>query len=441
MQLRNCELFFRKGKPLFHNQTINEIHRLVHDYTKEHLTPRFDEKNPILRLHEPTFGGDEICAALDQLMSGRVTMGEKVFGLEREFSEKFGSRESVLSNSGSSANLLAVAALSNPACKNGSWKPGDEIIVPALCWSTTVWPLVQHNLIPVIVDIDPGTFNIDPKEIEKAITPRTRGIKLVHVYGNSCDMDEIMRIVKKHNLILLEDSCESLGTTYKGKKIGTFGRVGTFSFYFSHHMTTLEGGVCVTDDEEFSDLMGILRAHGWIRQSKYRDRYIAQYPDIDPRFIFVNQGYNLRVTEVQAAMGSVQLRKLDDFIRRRQETARFWLDAMSEFKKYFDFQNTTPDSEHTWFGFSFVLKNDVSFTVKEITQFLNHKGIETRPIIAGNIAAQPAMKYFEHRVEGSLNRSNHIMRNAFSIGCHQDVTLGAQKWVVEMIREFIMSHK
>ena len=220
--------------------------------------------NPVVRLHEPTFSADEINAALDCLLSTHVTMGQKVKSFETAFSSSGTFGPGVMVNSGSSANLLAIAALTNPEARDGL-QPGDEVIVPALSWSTTVWPLVQLGLIPVVVDIDPTTLNVDPNEIEAAITEKTRGIMVVHVYGNPCELDAIQDICNRHSLILIEDCCEALGANYDGKSVGNFGRVGTFSFYFSHHITTLEGGITIAQEQEDAELMRILRAHGWIR--------------------------------------------------------------------------------------------------------------------------------------------------------------------------------
>ena len=257
------------------------VFKAVEAYCAADFGYAFDPKNPVVRLHEPTFSAGEINAALECLLSTYVTMGPKVKKFEETFVSTFGWTDGVMNNSGSSANLLAVAALANPATKDGL-KPGDEVIVPALSWSTTVWPIIQCGLVPVIVDIDPATFNIDPNEIEKAIGPKTRAVMIVPVYGNPCAMDAIVDICKRRNLILIEDCCEALGAYYDGKAVGKFGRVGTFSFYFSHHLTTLEGGITVTDDFELAELMRILRAHGWVREVKDRDRWLKQYPDIRP---------------------------------------------------------------------------------------------------------------------------------------------------------------
>ncbi len=415
-----------------------KVFKAVDEYCAADFGYSFDPKNPVVRLHEPTFSAGEINAALECLLSTYVTMGPKVKKFEETFASTFGWTDGVMNNSGSSANLLAVAALANPATKDGL-KAGDEVIVPALSWSTTVWPIIQCGLIPVIVDIDPATFNIDPNEIEKAIGPRTRAVMIVPVYGNPCAMDAIVDICKRRHLILIEDCCEALGAYYDGKPVGKFGRVATFSFYFSHHLTTLEGGITVTDDFELAELMRILRAHGWVREVKDRNRWLKQYPEFDPRFLFVNVGYNLRPMELSGAMGLVQLPKLAKFVDTRRENSAWFRRELAQYGDFFDFQEEQPKGRHSWFGFPIRVKSTAGVKVTELTGALNSRNVETRPIIAGNIARQPALKLFEHRVVGDMKHSNAVMDGAFSFGNHQDVDSGARTYVAEQVRAFLRS--
>ena len=410
------------------------------EYCRQHHKFEFDPANPVVRLHEPTFGGDEIIAALEVLLSTRVTMGPKVKAFERQFAQSGGFSYGVSNNSGSSANLLAIAALANPAW-DGHLREGDEVIVPALSWSTTIWPLIQHHLVPVIVDIDPVTWNIDPNEIERAISPRTRAVMPVHVYGNPCNMQALSDICRRHDLLLIEDCCEALGAYYGGTPVGRFGKVGTFSFYFSHHITTLEGGICVTDDFELVEMMRILRAHGWTRELEDRDRYSNKYPDIDPRFLFVNLGYNLRMTELQGVMGTVQLPKLAGFVDQRRETTMTWQEDWSEWGDVLQFQKETPGGRTSAFGFPVLVNQGAPFTVREITSALHAASIETRPIICGNIAKQPAMQLYPHRVFGSLAHATRVMDYGFSIGNHQSVDAEARAYVTHTVEEFMRRHR
>ncbi|MBF0381332.1 MAG: DegT/DnrJ/EryC1/StrS family aminotransferase [Magnetococcales bacterium] len=396
----------------------------------------FNKQEPVVRLHEPTFGTDEIMAALDCLLDTHVTMGPKVKQFEKSFATYNSQDHGIMCNSGSSANLLAVAALANPRNAD-SLKAGDEVIVSALSWSTTVWPLIQYNLVPVIVDIDPNTMNIDPNEVEKAIGPKTRAIMPVHVYGNPCDMNALMDICERNNLILIEDCCEALGTVYDGKNIGSFGHIGTFSFYYSHHMTTMEGGLCTTDNLDLAETMRILRAHGWVREVEQPEVFYQQFPDIDPRFLFVDVGYNLRATELQGAMGSVQLPKLDGMVKARQEAANKLIASLGSLGSYFAFQKTTDKGEHSWFGLPFVVTKSASFTVSELRDALKKANIESRPIICGNIALQPAMKLYNHRVVGMLSNATAVMERGVAIPCHHKVDDDAITYMTDIFRDFI----
>ena len=237
-----------------------------------------------VRLHEPTYDHMEINAVLKTLYSTRLTFGPISKKFEKNFSNYFKIKNSIFVNSGSSANLLAFSILTNPYFKK-RMKPGDEVIVPALSWSTSVWPIIQMNLKPVFVDIEKDTMNIDPKKIEAAITKKTKCIMVIHTYGNPCNMDKILKIKRKYNLFLVEDTCESIGSKYKKKFCGTYGDIGTYSFYFSHHITCLEGGVTVTNDFELSEIMKIIRSHGWIRNVKEKEKWIKDNPKIDPNFL------------------------------------------------------------------------------------------------------------------------------------------------------------
>lgn len=417
---------------------LKEIKSNIKKYCDKYINTTFDANKPIVRLHEPTVNADEIFAATENLLSTYTTMGKQVRAFEEQYAQFCRANYAVMSNSGSSANLLAVAALSNPAIQN-QLKPGDEVIVSALSWSTTIWPLIQYQLVPVIVDCDLNNLNIDIAKLEKAITPKTRAIKLVHVYGNPCDMKAIMDLVKKHNLILIEDCCEAMGASYDNKSVGTFGSIGTFSTFFSHHISTLEGGISITNDFDLTEMMRILRAHGWSREADEHQKYVAQYPDIDPRFIFINLGYNLRPTEMNAVMGQIQLTKLNSFIEERRKAAAYYLNHLKQYTKYFLFQQEEANAKHVWFGFPIILKENAPFSLKEITQFLQKYGIETRPIIAGNIARHPALEMYTHRIGSDLSCADYIMKNGFAIACHQAVNNDAREYVIKIMDKFMSS--
>ena len=417
-------------------ELLQTIQANIKEYCDTYHHIAFTPDNPLVRLQEPTFGSDEINAAVETLLSTFTTMGKKVRAFEKQYTDYVGSSYGVMSNSGSSNNLLAIAALANPVTRD-HLKPGDEVIVPALSWSTTVWPIVQHNLTPVFVDCDINDFNLDLNKLEAAIGPKTRAIKLVHVYGNPCNMDGILALAKKHNLFVIEDCCEAMGATYDGKQVGTMGIIGNYSFFFSHHITTLEGGISVTPDFDLSETMRILRAHGWSREAVEHQKYVNMYPDIDPRFIFINQGYNLRPTELNAAMGQVQLPKLDAFNDQRRASAAYLLKHLAKHAEFFQFQHETPKGKHVWFGFPVIVKDNAPFTVKDITTYMQKQHIETRPIIAGNMTKHPGVKMYPHRIAGDLSHADTIMNKGFAFGCHHAVSQKASEYIVNIIDSFI----
>ena len=380
-----------------------------------------------VRLHKPTFGEEEIQAVVDVIRSTMVTSGSKV----KEFEGHFGPN-AVMCNSGSSANLLAIAALCNPVIED-HLDPGDEVIVSALSWSTTIWPLVQYGLVPKIVDIDPKTLNIDPMEIEKAIGSQTRAIMPVHVYGNPCDMTAF-GLCRDNGLFLIEDCCEALGATWRNEPIGSFGDMATFSFYFSHHITTLEGGLVIGIH---SDLLRILRAHGWTRDLEDDSQYRDKHRDIDPKFLFVNAGYNLRASEVNAAIGLVQLPKLAGFVEARRNAAAMLKKIFARYAHFLSVQNETPGGKSSWFGFPIIVSREAPFKAKVLRTHFEHHGIETRAIICGNIARQPGMQLWPHIKVGSLRHADHVMTHGFSIGCHQGVDAEACDHVRMVLSDFM----
>lgn len=420
------------------DQRLVTARRLIEEWCNDNFKFGFNPEDPIVRLHEPTFGSEEINSALDVMLSTFVTMGEKSRKFECDFSKLHDFQHGVLVNSGSSANLLAVASLSNSQYSH-ALSAGDEVIVSALSWSTTIWPLIQLGLIPVVVDIDPRTMNIDPNEINRALSPKTKAVMPVHVYGNPCDMKAIGDICQQHNLLLIEDCCEALGAEYDGKAVGGFGIVGTFSFYYSHHMTTLEGGICTTNDFELSELMRILRAHGWVRETQNRTEYESRYPHIDPKFLFVNLGYNLRATEIQGAFGAIQLPKLSGLVDKRRTNAMKWLEELEPWSNYFEVQKETPNAESSWFGLPMTIKQGVPFTVSELREHFRKDNIESRPIICGNISRQPAMQLYPHRVVGDLKHADHVMTHGFTFGNHHAIDEEAHKYVNNSIHNFLTS--
>ena len=393
-----------------------------------------------VNLSSPTFGADEILEALDSLIRRRVTIGAKVARFEADFAAWCGVKGSVFLNSGSSANLLAMFALINPALK-ARLKPGDEVLVPAVSWSTTVFPVVDAGLVPVLIDADLDTLNMDPAQAEAAARSKRAGaIMPVHVLGNPADMPALMKTAKRRSLYLVEDACESHGATIDGRKVGTFGDMATFSFYFSHHMTTIEGGSLVSDNEAFLELAKVLRAHGYSRDLKDAKRMAAKYPMIDPRFLFVNRGFNLRPTEVNASFGIQQLPKLDGFIAGRQAIAAYYDKRMAKHAGLLRVQKCRPGHRNVQLGYSVIVEKGAPFTRKQFVDHLEAAGIETRPVIAGNIAEHPAMKLLKHRVQGKLPNARHIMRSGMYMGCHNGIGPEARAYVMDTVDAFVQKH-
>ncbi|MCA1554771.1 MAG: aminotransferase class I/II-fold pyridoxal phosphate-dependent enzyme, partial [Chloroflexi bacterium] len=386
-----------------------------------------------------TYGADEIADALDSLLSGRVTMSEKVCRFERQFAQYIGAKHAVMVNSGSSANLLALMVLANPLTRN-HLKRDDEVIVPALGWSTTVFPIHLAGAMPVFVDIDPHTLNIDAARVRAAITPRTKALMIVHLVGNAAPLDDLLQIAREHNLFLVEDTCEGLGGEHRGKKLGTFGDLGTFSFYFSHHLNTIEGGMLVSDNDEFAELARVMRAHGWLRDVKDKSPFLQTYPDFDPRFLFINTGFNLRPTEINAAFGLQQLPKLESFLVAREQNADFWHERLAHYESGVQLLRVPPDSRCAWMSYPLVIKSSAPFTRRELVTHLEAHGIETRPMMAGNFPEQPVMQFFPFRVAGEMQHAHHVMYRGLLFGNHPGIGPLEREYVADSLDTFLKTH-
>ncbi len=391
-------------------------------------------------LNASTFGDEEINAAIEILKSSYVTMGKKCREYEQVFAEYMGVEEAIFVNSGSSANLLAFFALANhaaPQLKNKrKFVPGSEVIVPAVSWSTTFWPIVQAGGIPVLVDADPKTLQMKTDAMRMALSDKTVAICPVHVLGNAARIDEVLAFAEGNHLWVVEDTCEALGVRYDRKFVGTFGDLGTYSFFFSHHITTIEGGMIVTRNPELGELLRCLRAHGWTRDLKHRQEKEAQYPELDPNFIFINTGFNLRPTEINAAFGLIQLRKLAGFNQKRSEIAVLW---NKRFKSVIDqgiFRPMQPveRADTAWFGYPVICRDER--IRKALKQHLNAHNIETRPIICGNMARQPALVHIPHRIPEELSGAEKIMECGLLWGLHPMMSNDDIEYVAEVVLEF-----
>lgn len=372
-------------------------------------------------LMEDCFNDQEILAAVEVLLSGQLTMASKVAEFEGAFAKKVGVPHAVMVNSGSSANLLAVAAAVNPLRKT-RLMPGDEVLLPAVCWSTSLWPLVQLGLKPVFVDVDPRTLNMNLADAKTKVTSRTKGLFTVHVMGNSPPMREVQEFVTKHHLVHLEDTCESFGSTFAGRPLGTVGAMGAYSFYYSHHLTTGEGGMVVCQTQEDADLLKCLRAHGWTRNLSNRRDLEGQYAHIDSRFLFVNSGFNLRPMEIQAAIGLVQLEKIDEMNANRVKNYRGLVSALKAhplWQGQFEMIEPAPQTEPIWFGFCALLAPRLAGKKEAFLRALTEVGVENRPIVSGNFVRQPALKLYGLTQDpAQFPGAEEVDRRGFFVGLH-----------------------
>jgi CDP-4-dehydro-6-deoxyglucose reductase, E1 len=363
-------------------------------------------------LSDNTWGKEEKEAIQEVVESNKFTMGEKTKIFEEKFAKYFNSRYAIMVNSGSSANLLAIAAL----VYSGKLKKGDEVIVPAVSWSTTYYPVCQHGLRLKFVDIDLNTLNLDLSKVEKAITDKTKAILTVNLLGNPNDYEKLEIVCSKNNLLLIEDNCEALGAKFNDKYCGTFGILGTFSTYFSHHICTMEGGVVVTDDEKLYHYMLSIRSHGWTRHLPENTTIYKKSGDaFYESFNFILPGYNLRPLEMEAAVGIKQIDKIENIINARRHNAALFLDL---FKDHPNIICQKEIGSSSWFGFSMVLKNDLLGRRPEVVDKLTALGIEVRPIVAGNFTKNDAIKYLDYDIFGELTQADYIHDNGLFVGNH-----------------------
>ena len=377
--------------------------------------------NPLMSNRFPlatsSWGPEEHAALQAVIASGQFTMGDKVAQFERDFARYTGSRFCVMVNSGSSANLLMVAALFYTRQPLLKLQRGDEVLVPAVSWSTTYAPLHQHGLRLKFVDIDLQTLNFDLEQLRSAITPRTRAIMAVNLLGNPNNFDAIKALIAGRDIVLLEDNCESMGATLGGRQAGTFGVMGSFSAFFSHHISTMEGGLVVTDDEELFHIMLSLRAHGWTRNLPQHNLVCGTKSEdaFEESFRFVLPGYNLRPLEMSGALGIEQTKRLPFLIQSRRENGRALQEAMSGHPALMIQQEIGNSS---WFGFSLIIRPGAGGLRRDLVADLQRSGFECRPIVAGNFAKNPVVQYFDHEIHGELPNAQHLDRHGLFVGNH-----------------------
>jgi CDP-4-dehydro-6-deoxyglucose reductase, E1 len=372
--------------------------------------------------------------------------------LERRLTATTGVMQALTTNSGSSANLLAMTALTSPILKDRVLVPGDEVITCATGFPTTVNPSLQNNLVPVFLDVQLGTYNIDVSRLEEALSPRTRALMVAHTLGNPFDLGAITAFAKKHNLFLIEDCCDALGATYGGKKVGTFGNLGTLSFYPAHHITMGEGGAVLCNRMIYKRIVESFRDWGRDcycepgKDNTCKRRFDWQLGDLpygyDHKYTYSHIGYNLKITDMQAAVGLAQLDRLDDFVAARRRNWKYLRDGLRDLEDILLLPEATANSDPSWFGFCITLRPEAPFDREDLVRFLNNeRKIGTRLLFAGNLLRQPYMKGRNYRVVGSLDNCDIVMNRTFWLGVYPGLTQNHLDYVLESLHSYFATTK
>jgi CDP-4-dehydro-6-deoxyglucose reductase, E1 len=404
----------------------------------------------IVRYAGRVFGAEELALATEAVLDFWLTAGRFAEQLESELAELLGVDSVLLVNSGSSANLLAVATLTSPALGDRRLEPGDEVVTVAAGFPTTLAPLVQHGLVPVFVDVALGGYNAIPERVAAAVGPRTRAIMLAHTLANPWDLDAIGAVARAHDLWLIEDNCDALGSTYQGRHTGTFGALATLSFYPAHHITTGEGGALVCSTEELARIARSFR--DWGRdcycsggENNTCGRRFGQQlgtlpPGYDHKYVYSHVGYNLKLTDLQAAIGCAQLARLPDFIRARRENFRTLHELLQPHAERLVLPAATPGSDPAWFAFPLAVRAGAGFGRRELTSYLEERKIETRHLFGGNLLRQPAFQQIEHRVAGDLTNTDRVMNDAFFVGCYPGLGPRQLDYMGACFADFMRAH-
>lgn len=391
-------------------------------------------------------GSEELKLMVDASLDGWLTTGRFNEDFEKKFAEFVGIKHALTTNSGSSADLLALSALTSPVLGDKALKEGDEVITVAAGFPTTVNPILQNGLIPVFVDVQVPTYNIDTQLIESALSDKTKAIMIAHTLGNTFDLDKVSKFAKKHNLWLIEDCCDALGTTYDGKMVGTFGDIATCSFYPAHHITMGEGGMIFTNNGRLKKIIESFR--DWGRDcfcepgndntcKKRFDWQLGNLPKgYDHKYIYSHLGYNLKITDMQAACALAQMEKLPQFIEARKRNFIYLKDKLSKLEEFLILPEATPKSDPSWFGFPISIKDGTTYKRVDLLRYLDKYKIGTRLLFAGNLLRQPYFKDREYRVVGNLENTDFVMSNTFWIGVYPGLTEEMLDFTCEKIGSF-----
>ena len=393
------------------------------------------------------FGAEDVVNLVDASLDFWLTTGRFAAEFERTFARFFGLRHAMLCNSGSSANLLALSALTSPKLGERQLRPGDEVITVAAGFPTTVNPILLNNLVPVYLDVELGTYNVDVTQLEAAVGPRTRAVMVAHTLGNPFDLDAVTDLARRHRLWLIEDNCDALGSRYRGRLTGTFGDLATVSFYPAHHITMGEGGAVVTDTPVLKTLVESFRDWGrdcWCDPGKENTcgkRFDWQLGDLphgyDHKYTYSHIGYNLKLTDMQAAVGLTQMDKLPRFIDARRRNWALLQEGLERHAEHLLLPRATTHSEPSWFGYLISVRPSAPFARNELTAHLEAHNVATRLLFGGNLLRQPAHRERPHRVVGELTNSDFVMNQTFWIGVYPGLSGAALEYVIDTIGEFI----
>lgn len=429
-------------------QIRSEIAKLVQQYAEVALTPKsFVPGQSVVPPSGKVLGAAELVNMVDASLDGWLTTGRFNDAFEKRFAEFLGVQYALTTNSGSSADLLAFAALTSPKLGDKALKPGDEVITVAAGFPTTVNPTLLYGCVPVFVDVDIPTYNIDPAQIEAAVTPRTRAIMIAHTLGNPFDLDAVMAVARKHDLWVIEDCCDALGSTYKGKPVGTFGHIGTCSFYPAHHITMGEGGMVFTNDKQLKTIIESFRDWG-------RDCYCAPGKDntcakrfgwqlgdlpkgYDHKYTYSHVGYNLKITDMQAACALAQMDRLPEFIAARKHNFDFLKNRLKSTEEFLILPEATAGSAPSWFGFPITIRESARLARVDLLKYLDQNRIGTRLLFAGNLARQPYFQGKQYRQVGTLANTDAVMNNTFWIGVYPGLSEEMLDFTAKKIETFL----
>jgi CDP-6-deoxy-D-xylo-4-hexulose-3-dehydrase len=429
-----------------------QINDLVRQYYAEKLAPRpFEPLKDLVHFAGRTFDADEVCNLVDASLDFFLTANRFAERFETDFAEYLGLSDALLVNSGSSANLLALTALTSPKLGQRRLKPGDEVVTVAAGFPTTVAPIVQNNLVPVFVDVSLGDYTAIPDQLREAIGPKTRAIMMAHTLGVPFDLDVATDLAKKHDLWLIEDNCDSLGSRYRDRLTGTFGNLATCSFYPAHHITMGEGGAVVTNDESLARIVRSFR--DWGRDcycaggenNTCGTRFSQQFGSLprgyDHKYVYSHIGYNLKVTDMQAAIGCAQLQKLDAFIAQRRANFDRLMEMLRPYEDRLLLPSATAHSEPSWFAFVISVRDQAGFTRDDLTRFLEANRVETRSLFAGNLLRHPAYQGIPHRIVRDLANTDRVMNQTMFVGVYPGLDRARLDYMGDVFARFMRGER